>query len=489
MSQRGSMTAVDSTVTSAGEVNSGSQSKTQQRSHGQASSRSARERKKERKTRSKTNLSNPRQQLPARQADANSRHTQDSESAYNTHEASDSYFDPTSSHDHDSNGHEIQHDHEHLNVHNSIKNKLRESQESDLPESHGSNSENESKVKLRNKVVKNGCDEKIGEKRISQSISSEDEETPGASGVQDSVGCDLDKIGKTAEEAKCSELDDPDKCTSQSLASAEQLNKLHLKSEFEGVSKFEHEPLVGVLNTVNEKLVKKENKVVSNSAKKHSPVTEGINYKEEVTQTYESSFVDVSFESTSPTFSGIEDLESTSNEMLLPEISETQISDQTVDSLADEISKNVKGLRNRKQPAVHFIPGNELVREREITPLCSRDSTPTHTQSEIILPTTNAATKRLRRVTTRSKSESDTETDEEEGSYQQMTIRRRKGRSQEMKESGSGSGRSSLLPPSTSRKSSTAASSSEGETEAHASECGRRVRYKKITFKLTFIYT
>ena len=574
LSQRGSMTAVDGAVNSGTDaVNSSNQSKSRHVTKGHTSSRSTRERK-ERKPRAKANLNSARQQMPVRRADASLAHPQDSESAYNTHEASDSYFDPTSSHDHDSNGHGNEKKCDLLNIQQVVKNKLRESQESDLPESQGSNSENESKVKLRDKCLKTGYETGNKEKRISQSISSDEEDTPvvpigvsssseeivksnpatvtpAVTGVQvkidsptggtvsrtgESEGCEVtclnkveivsptgksegcettglkkvEIVNKPGESKDCEMTDlnkvkivsqtgtsegcettglckvetmnqvrESESCkmtglesiASQSLASSEQLKKLQIKSEFEGVSKFEHEHVhsKGCVNEANQNRGKKETTDTVHSIIKESHVPEGV---EEV----ESSFVDISVDSSN--LKAIENLESTSNESLLSgsTVAHSCISDQNVDSLADDITKKIKGLRNRKHPAVHFIPGSELVREREITPLCSRDSTPTHTQSEIVLPASNAAAKRLRRVTAHSKSESDTETDEEGGSYQQKTLRRRKGRGQDTKESGSG--RSSLLPPSTCRKSSTAASSSEGETEAQASECGRRVRLK-----------
>ena len=523
------MTAVDGAINSGTDaVNSSNQSKPRHVTKGHTSSRSTRERTKERKPRTKTNLNNARQQLPVRRADAVLAHPQDSESAYNTHEASDSYFDPTSSHDHDSNGHGNEKKCDLLNIQQVVKHKLRESQESDLPESQGSNSENESKVKLRDKCLKTGYEPGNKEKRISQSISSDDEDTPvgnggqvksnsatvtpAVSGVQvkidspvgmtvsqtgESEGCKLtclkkiEIVGRTGKSEGCettslntvetvNQVRESEGCkitglesiASQSLASSEQLKKLQIKSEFEGVSKFEHEHghSKGCVNEVNQNRGKRGTADTAHSIIKESHVPEGVDD--------ESSFVDISVDSS--TRKAIENLESTSNESLVSgsTVAHSCISDQNVDSLADDITKKIKGLRNRKHPAVHFIPGSELVREREITPLCSRDSTPTHTQSEIVLPASNAAAKRLRRVTAHSKSESDTETDEEGGSYQQKTLRRRKGRGQDTKESGTG--RSSLLPPSTCRKSSTAASSSEGETEAQASECGRRVRLKNF---------
>ena len=568
LSQRGSMTAVDGAVNSGTDaVNSSNQSKPRHVTKGHTSSRSTRERTKERKPRAKANLNNARQQLPVRRADAGLAHPQDSESAYNTHEASDSYFDPTSSHDHDSNGHGNEKKCDLLNIQQVVKHKLRESQESDLPESQGSNSENESKVKLRDKCLKTGYEPGNKEKRISQSISSDEEDTPvvpigvsssseeivksnsakvtpAVTGVQvkidspaggtvsqtgesegcettglkkvkieskpgESKGCEttglkkIEIINKPGESKDCEMTDlnkvkivsqtgtsegcettglskvetvnqvrESEGCkitgvesiASQSLASSEQLKKLQIKSEFEGVSKFEHEHghLKGCVYEANQNRGKKGTTDTVHSIIKESHVPEGE-------ENVESSFVDISLKA-------IENLESTSNESLLSgsTVAHSCVSGQNEDSLADDITKKIKGLRNRKHPAVHFIPGSELVREREITPLCSRDSTPTHTQSEIVLPASNAAAKRLRRVTAHSKSESDTETDEEGGSYQQKTLRRRKGRGQDTKENGSG--RSGLLPPSTCRKSSTAASSSEGETEAQASECGRRVR-------------
>ena len=446
-------------------TSSGSQSKPKQRSQVQAGSRSARERTKDRKTRSKTNLNNGRQHMSVRRSNLNAGHTQDSESAYNTHEASDSYFDPSTSHEHDSNG-LSQKGSEHLKVQHDATAKLRESQESDLPESHGSNSEDDSKVKLRDKGAKNGCVEKHVEKRISQSISSEEEDTETANCVTENIGCEIIKI------VKDSLANDPSKTVSQEFSRLKQIERLNLKSEFEGVSKHEHENLgstVTQLDKANQQLDGADRALSSHSANQESHLKVKV---DEMTETVgvHSSFIDISYESTSPTFSSIDDLESTSNEALLPVATESKSADQNTDSLADDICKKVKDSKNRRNQAVHFIPGNDLVEEREITPLCSRDSTPTHTQSEIILPTTNMSTKRLRRVTSKSKSESDTETDDEGGSYQ---VRRRKGRGQELKEGGGGGGRSSLSHPV--RKSSTGVSSSEGETEAQASECGRRV--------------
>ena len=483
LSQRGSMTNMEANVTATATdaIPTTSQSKTRQRpggqgsrSAGQSGSRTSRERPKERKSRTKGNSGNSRQQLPVRRSHLNAGNALDSESAYNTHEASDSFFDP-SSHDHDSNGHEVrEQDHEHLSVQDILKAKLRESQESDLPESQASNSENENNVKLRNKSVKTDCDDKtVPQKRISQSISSEEEEDLATgSRVVDSVGFGTTETVRDSKEIGNKPLDICDKDAHQDLASLVHIRKLQVKSEFEGVSKSQHDRLVekSEKNKIQESEFRDKPDILlpTDSGKQESHLT-GANNNEELHETVDSSFVDISFESTgtSPTFSGLDELESTSNEGLAEAGSDVKSDNPKVESLADEISKNVKGLRNRKVPAVHFIAGNELVREREITPLCSRDSTPTHTQSEVLLPTLNASTKRLRRVTTKSKSESDTETDEE-GSYQ---LRRRKGRLQDSKESGAG--RSSLSQ--SCRKASTAGSSSEGETEAHASECGRRV--------------
>lgn len=467
LSQRGSVTNADTTMTTGCDVtNSGSQSKRKERSQVQAGSRSARERTKDRKTRSKTNLNNGRQHM--RRSNLNAGQAQDSESAYNTHEASDSYFDPSTSHEHDSNGlRHMQKGSDHLKVQHDAAAKLRESQESDLPESHGSNSEEDSKVKLRDKGAKNGCVEKNVEKRISQSISSEEEDVETLHGVTGSIGCEINKLVKDDLE------NDPAK-TSQEFSRLEHIDRLNLKSEFEGVSKSEHENLgstVRQLDRVNQELHGADRGLSLNSANLESHLKEKSDDNQQMMETLgvHSSFLDISYDSISPTFSSIDDLESTSNEALLPVMSESKSVDQNTDSLADDICKKVKDSKNRRNQAVHFIPGNDLVEEREITPLCSRDSTPTHTQSEIILPTTNMSTKRLRRLTSKSKSESDTETDDEAGSYQ---VRRRKGRGQELKESGSGGRRSSLSNPL--RKSSTGVSSSEGETEAQASECGRR---------------
>lgn len=476
LSQRGSMTNVETTPPTGNDAtSSGSQSKPKQRSHGQPGSRSTRERTKERKSRQKGGVNNSRQQLPVRRSNLNTGNPQDSESAYNTHEASDSFFDP-SSHDHESNGHEVQsqdhNKHEHLSVHDILKTKFRESQESDLPESQASNSENENKVNLRDKTVMNGCDDVTEQaKRISQSISSEEEDVEKVSKVIEIVGCEVNETELDSNKVDGVALSELDKNADLGTAKLEHIKKFCLKSEFEGVSISENEQEnknVKQLSLVNGSVDQTIEGLPSDSSKPRSHLLEANN-NEDVTETVESSYVDISFESTpSSIFSGLDNLESTSNEALMPNNNVSTVEEQNASSLSEDISGNGNELRHRKVPAVHFIAGNDLVRAREITPLCSRDSTPTHTQSEVMIPASNASAKRLRRVTTKSKSESDTETDEG-GSYQ---LRRRKGRSQETKEGGSV--RSILSHASTSRKSSTAASSSDGETEAQASECGRR---------------
>ena len=385
----------------------------------------------------------------------------------------------------------------HLRVQEILKAKLRESQESDLPESQASNSENESKVKLRDKTYKKGCEgETVTKNRISQSISSEDEADQAAgSQVDNKVGCetkeksqDIEDIGnKTLDNLDQNgsqgnkTLDNLDQNGSQDLASIENIKKLQVKSKFEGVSKYEHSSLIEKSKgeTVQTNEIKTEQSIIltTNSDKQESH-SKGANDVEESVETHESSFVDISFESTgtSNMFSGLDEVESTSNEGLAEPVPDVILDNPKVESSVDDISKNVSGIRNRKHPAVHFIAGSDLVMEREITPLCSRDSTPTHTQSEVVIPVLNASTKRLRRVTTKSKSESDTESDEGESYH----VRRRKARLQDNKENGTG--RSSLAQ--TSRKTNAACSSTEGETEAQASECGRRVSF---TFPLVLL--
>ena len=488
LSQRGSTTNVEANVTaattSADSVPTTSQSKTRQRPGGQGSrsaghsgSRSTRERPKERKPRNKATSGNNRQQLPVRRSHLNAGNTLDSESAYNTHEASDSFFDP-SSHDHESNGHEVgEQDLGHLRVQEILKAKLRESQESDLPESQASNSEGESKVKLRDKTFKKGCEgESVTKNRISQSISSEEEDVATRSPLGSSEGCETKEKPIDSKDISKKALDNCDQNDSQDLASLENIKKLQMKSEFEGVSKNEHKSLVdkSEKDRSREKHIDKPDIILPTNSDNQESHSQGANDNVESLETHESSFVDISFESTgtSHTYSGLDEVESTSNEGLAEADTDVKSdipksSSPKVESLADDISKNVHGIRNRKHPAVHFIAGSELVREREITPLCSRDSTPTHTQSEVVIPTLNASTKRLRRVTTKSKSESDTESDEGESYH----VRRRKGRLTDSKESGPG--RSSLS--NSSRKNNTPGSSTEGETEAQASECGRRV--------------
>ena len=479
--------SVTATTTTADPAPTSSLSKTRQRPGGQGSrsaghsgSRSTRERPKERKPRIKANSGNNRQQLPVRRSHLNAGNTLDSESAYNTHEASDSFFD-RSSHDHESNGHEVE-EQDHLRVQEILKAKLRESQESDLPESQASNSEGESKMKLRDKAFKKGCEDgSVIKNRISQSISSEEEDVATGSPLGGSEGCETKEKLIDSKDISKKALDNCDQNDSQDLASLENIKKLQVKSEFEGVSKNEHKSLVekSEKDRSQVKHMDKPDIMLPTNSEKQESHSQGANDIVESLETHESSFVDISFESTgtSHTYSGLDEVESTSNEGLAEADTDVKsdipkLSSPKVESLAEDISKNVHGIRNRKHPAVHFIAGSELVREREITPLCSRDSTPTHTQSEVVIPTLNASTKRLRRVTTKSKSESDTESDEGESYH----VRRRKGRLSDSKENGPG--RSSLS--NSSRKNNTPGSSTEGETEAQASECGRRVSNVKL---------
>lgn len=403
---------------------------------GHNSSRPLRERTKERRVRLKTNS-----QRPSLRREMNlEKGSQDSESAYHTHEASDSIADRNSSVEQDSNGHKDKRE-------NSISDKLdispkivlpcdtdtvskvedflkkTESQESDFPKD--SNSEDEKLV-----VINDGCEKK----RHSQSISSENE--------------DEDSIPKVT----------PDESSN-----------LCKKINFEGQSHLEKGS--------------KENSFDSHKSDENISSGKECLKEQKHTEDSEGSFLNISLESSPVTekLNGATDQKEEAIEISSQgeDVKSSCPSSLKLGNQNDYLCKSSERKTSTNHSAhsvssVHFT--KDLVQLREITPKSSREGTPTHTQSDVLLQTK----RNLRGVCQNSDTES--ESDNNIASSKILpNVRRRKINLPDSSDSILRNRRQpSLTLRDSKTNSTTGVSSSEGETEGQSSEysrCSRKVSH------------
>ncbi|WAR16996.1 PHTF2-like protein [Mya arenaria] len=373
-------------------VNDGGASPSQSRSSmkGHKGSRPLRERTKERRVRLKA--SNPRQNL--RRDNNVDKPSQESDAAYHTLDASDSVPERASSIEHDSNESEIKGQVSRKNdatrkpeilpkvvvngceVTNIDFSKVRESQESDFPERSTSEDEKDC-------INVHGDDKS---KRSSQSISSDNEDVRGISEMErKNFRCN----GNVPE---------------KQIDNVVQKNALEMKTSFEGVS-------------VN----------VSIDASAET-------LKEALETNSESSFLNLSLSNSSieEPINNVIDLKLLTNEnssqTSLPESANSpNVKQRTYRKINQKRSllnaeDNTKSSPSSESSTVQFTA--DLVQLREITPISSRESTPTHTQSDCLL--------QAQRVIRGGKNlcdKTDTDTESEnERSAKILPNRRRKGR-------------------------------------------------------------
>ncbi|XP_052763140.1 protein PHTF2-like isoform X2 [Mya arenaria] len=427
-------------------VNDGGASPSQSRSSmkGHKGSRPLRERTKERRVRLKA--SNPRQNL--RRDNNVDKPSQESDAAYHTLDASDSVPERASSIEHDSNESEIKGQVSRKNdatrkpeilpkvvvngceVTNIDFSKVRESQESDFPERSTSEDEKDC-------INVHGDDKS---KRSSQSISSDNEDVRGISEMErKNFRCN----GNVPE---------------KQIDNVVQKNALEMKTSFEGVS-------------VN----------VSIDASAET-------LKEALETNSESSFLNLSLSNSSieEPINNVIDLKLLTNEnssqTSLPESANSpNVKQRTYRKINQKRSllnaeDNTKSSPSSESSTVQFTA--DLVQLREITPISSRESTPTHTQSDCLL--------QAQRVIRGGKNlcdKTDTDTESEnERSAKILPNRRRKVsspvlESQSCDSTGLRNRRQPGLPLLEAKTNSmTAPSSSEGETEGHSSEYSRSGR-------------
>lgn len=376
--------------------------------------------------------------------------SQDSESAYHTHEASDSVADRTSSMEQDSNGRSDMEGKscrldkkldisprvvvpgcENVSKVNSAYHKTRESQESDLPQD--SNSEDDKKLRVKSDEVEN--------KRSSQSISSENEEE---STSKKSMGVGNESV-KTTEVSR---------------------SDLEKKIKFEGLSVNEDGPSRLDLD------IKTSTEVVKTEVKKSGEV---------VCEKTETSCVEVSVGSSLP--QETKNVVCEGNGLTNGAAPEIQVDGQspalspmsdgpaTIEDIVEELNFAL----NDKN-CVHFNKESDQL--REITPMSSRETSPTHTQSDSLLQN-----KRKLRESKCGKSDTETESENDHKNSKVLPIRRRKNLTVQESVSGENGNytlRNRKQPSFPLRESksndTTAVSSSEGETEGHSSEYSRGSR-------------
>lgn len=398
--------------------------------------------------------------------------SQDSESAYHTHEASDSIADRTSSLEQDSNGRAGKGGNESgldkkLDIspremgsgcENLIKGtsvtvtsvnvepvccKTRESQESDLPQD--SNSEDDKKLTVKT----NGVDKS---KRSSQSISSDDDDVTNGKNV--SEGFNVENFEGNAGISK---------------------KDLEKKIRFEGLSVSDDSTQAKVSSPG------KFSDVLKSESKSTEDIDREIKSKELISEESETSYVNISVENSPQKESRKDqcDLNIAANEIAS---SHTVLESQS--SCLPNVNTQVEAVPGQSQSngpkcplssSVHFK--KDPVQLREITPLSSRETTPTHTQSDSLLPNK----RRLRGSSLCEKCDSETES-ENDVSVSKLNLRRRIVKLPESASCENGSfglrnrKQAGFSLRETKSAGARAGSSSEGETEGHSSEYSRGSR-------------
>ncbi|XP_053382357.1 protein PHTF2-like [Mercenaria mercenaria] len=370
------------------------QSKSSMKGH--KGSRPLRERTKERRVRLKPNNQRP----SLRREHSHEKCSQDSESAYHTHEASDSIADRTSSVEHDSNGCGKRD--------NLVDNKLdispritvscsseatkkvqaflkkNESQESDFPKD--SNSDDD---KLA--VIDDGCEKS---KRHSQSISSDNDDddvlkvnTSPVTVNATSVGAET-FVGIKSEDKKILDTGNTD---------------LSKKIQFEGESHVESNKVMpnqdsSVIQCSGEASTKE---VINDNHRKtdeNSSSGKVVLKKQPHTEDSDGSFLNISLENSPEKESrngacdtNNETKELSSQKRALKSTCPTSLkleSHTDYMSKSSEFTKDAQNSTTHSVSSVHFT--KDLVQLREITPKSSREGTPTHTQSDVLLQTKRA---------------------------------------------------------------------------------------------------
>lgn len=433
------------------------QSKSSMKGH--SGSRPLRERTKERRVRLKPN--NLRSSL---KNDSKMEHlSQDSESAYHTHEASDSIVDKTSSMENGLNG--CGNKRKSLDMKLDISprfpvngngqgllkvdmyNKSNESQESDFPKD--SNSEDEKAV-----VISNGCDKS---KRHSQSISSENEDDeiddPKVSLMKSS-----DNGGTVSEIVHV--VKDNGVCIEDIGA-----NKLEQKIQFEGKS-------IAITSDVDKVESKETLKDSAHGPKNLCHANGTIVHNEG--KNVERNCQNVKSIGASDSMGA----SSENSSRIVPE-NHSCLSDQKIKNQNDAVHSNLMHKQSCSPASdtvnsVHFT--TDLVQLREITPKSSREGTPTHTQSDVLLQT-------KRGIVGTNKSDTESESDTDLASTKHLpNVRRRKINVPDSSDTcilrNRRQPKINLMEAKT--NSTTCISSSEGETEGQSSEHSRGSRRVNI---------
>lgn len=381
MSQnRGSISNIDVIGSSSTPQNDPTPSQSKSSMKGHIGSRPLRERTKERKVRLK-----PNSQRPSLRREQNlEKLSQDSESAYHTHEASDSFADKSSL-EHGSNGCDLRDtllDNKldispRIVVSSSVDAKVKaflkknESQESDFPKD--SNSDDD---KLA--IDENDCEKS---KRHSQSISSEEEE--------DVLQVNICKNGKvTGHETKYSnDVQDKELVVNDGTL-------LNNKIKFEGHSHVESSSETAVQDLSKSNLNNKLDKSnILNSSHINVDLdiaADKISVNEKTANgDSESSFIDISIENSLENRNDACDITKETKDVSSQKraLKTSYPSNLKLECQNGFQSMSAQGpnLNTHSGSSVHFT--QDLVQLREITPKSSREGTPTHTQSDVLLQT------------------------------------------------------------------------------------------------------
>ncbi|KAL4218382.1 homeodomain transcription factor [Mactra antiquata] len=482
-----------------------SQSKSSMKGH--TGSRPLRERTKERRVRLKPN--NQRSNL---RSDSRSEQvSQDSESAYHTHEASDSIVDRTSSLDHESNGASgskklldkkldisprfLLNGHESKKV--SEYNKSNESQESDFPKD--SNSEDEKNIVNSEKGEKS--------KRNSQSISSDNEEDlvenknveVAKNGVKDG-DIPVDKMVVKGEEKHCDSIENVGASSLEHKIKFEGISvSADVDEKTEGIGIYLTDTvhtLSSVNGNKNEGFDDHMKGVAKGSKDDCKNIVVDLNGEVALDNGKEKLVDDLNIDGASHSVSQSinnsvcssrnnsdqikHDISDTIDKKTITDFHSCQTADQSC--LKHSVIKQTSGNGVKSLPLkatgssisdtvnnVHFTA--DLVQLREITPKSSREGTPTHTQSDMLIQS--------KRGIVGNKSDTESDSDDNLASKKHLPKVRLWKISQSESETGSilrNRRNPKLSLRETKTNSTTGISSSEAETEGLSSEHSRGSR-------------
>lgn len=215
----------------------------------------------------------------------------------------------------------------------------------------------------------NGCDDVTAKtKGISQSMSSEEGNVEEVSKVIEIVGCDVKKKELDSKKVENVALSEFKQNADSGIAKLEYINKFCLKSEFEGIwmpeneREDKHPKRMGL---PNESMDQNYEDLPSSFLKPSSHLIDANN-NETITEIVGSWYAYISLESNpSSIFSGLDNLNSISNEALLRNSKLSTVEEQNKTSVSEDISRYGNIFRHSKVPAVHLLEGNDLVRARE----------------------------------------------------------------------------------------------------------------------------